>query len=199
MSWVRERRREKYYRLAKEEGYRSRASYKLIQINEKFNIIRDGINILDLGSSPGGWSQVISELNTHGKNFAVDIIPMEKIENVNFIRKDIMSDDFPDFILSKAGGKFNLILSDILMKASGDSNRDHANSYFIAKRVFDIALKLLEKNGHVVVKMLQGDLTQQLIKEYSKYFREIKITKPPASSPRSSEIYILAFGFSGSQ
>jgi 23S rRNA methylase len=198
MSWIKERRKEKYYRLAKKEGYRSRASYKLIQINDKFHIIRDGINILDLGSSPGGWSQVISELNPHGKNLAVDIIPMEKIDNVNFIRKDIMENDFPDFILSKFGEKFNLILSDILMKTSGDSNRDHANSYFIAKRVFDIALKLLQKNGHLVVKMLQGDLTQQLIKEYSKYFREIKITKPPSSSPRSPEIYILAFGFSGS-
>ncbi len=197
MSWIRERRKEEYYRRAKKEGFRSRASYKLLQINEKYNLLRDGLIILDLGSSPGGWSQVISLFNKNGKNFAVDKIPMEKIENVTFLRKDIMSEDFPDFILLKAGSKFNLVLSDILMKTSGDRNIDHANSYFIAKRVFEIALKVLDNNGHVLVKMLQGDLTNRLINEFSRYFREIKITKPPSSSPKSSEIYILAFGFSG--
>lgn len=196
MSWIQKRRSDLYYQKAKKEGFRSRASYKLLQINEKFNIIRNGRKILDLGASPGGWSQVITTINSDGLNVAVDIIPMKPVPGVIFVKADIFSPDIRDKLLAKSEFGYDLILSDILMHTSGEKSIDHANSYFILKRILEIADMVLNENGKVLAKMLQGDLTEKVKEEYSRYFRRVRVTKPPSSLPSSSEIYILAEGFS---
>ncbi len=196
MSWIQKRRSDSYYQKAKKEGFRSRASYKLIQINQKFNIIRNGRKILDLGASPGGWSQVVASLNQDGLNVAVDIIPMSPIPGVIFLKSDIFSPDIGGKLLGKSEFGYDLILSDILMHTSGDRSIDHANSYFILKRILEISMMVLNENGKVLAKMLQGDLTENVKKEYSEHFRRVRITKPPSSLASSSEIYILAEGFS---
>ncbi len=197
MTWAQKRRSEEYYRRAKKEGFRSRASYKLLQVHEKFHLIDEGTKILDMGASPGGWSQVISKLNPDGLNVATDIIPMDPVPGVIFSKGDIFSDEVIDRLLEKSEFGYDLILSDILQHTSGQRSIDHANSYFIAKRILEMAERLLNRNGKMLVKMLQGDLTDTAKKEYMEKFRKVRITKPPSSSPSSSEVYILAEGFLG--
>lgn len=197
MSWIKKRRSEIYYRRAKTEGYRSRAVYKLKQMDEKFSIIENGIRILDLGSSPGGWSQYSSLVNESGLNVALDIMPMRRIDNVKFIKGDIFQDGIFDQVLDVSPDGYDLVLSDILMHTSGDNSRDSANSYFIAKRVLDICEHVLTRNGKTLIKTLQGDLTEDLRVEFKKHFRRVFLTKPPSSLPRSAELYILGEFYSG--
>jgi 23S rRNA (uridine2552-2'-O)-methyltransferase len=197
MSWIKKRRSEAYYKKAKTEGYRSRAVYKLKQMDEKFSIIENGIRILDLGSSPGGWSQYTSLVNESGLNVALDIMPMRRIGNVRFIKGDIFQDGIFNQVLDVSPDGYDLVLSDILMHTSGDKSRDSANSYFIAKRVLDICEHVLTRNGKTLIKTLQGDLTEDLRVEFKKHFRRVFLTKPPSSLPRSAELYILGEFYSG--
>jgi 23S rRNA (uridine2552-2'-O)-methyltransferase len=197
MSWIQRRRSEAYYKKAKTEGFRSRAVYKLKQIDEKFALIENGMRVLDLGSSPGGWSQYCSLVNGDGLNVALDINPMGKINNVHFVRGDIFQDDIWTKVLELSPDGFDLVLSDILMHTSGDKSRDQANSYFIAKRTLEICDRILTKNGKTLVKTLQGDLTEEMMMEFKKHFRRVRLTKPPSSLPRSPEVYILGEYYSG--
>lgn len=197
MSWIKKRRSETYYKRAKTEGFRSRAVYKLKQMDEKFSIVENGIRILDLGASPGGWSQYSSLVNQGGINVALDIIPMRRIENVYFVKGDIFQDDIWTKILEFSSDGYDLVLSDILMHTSGDHSRDQANSYFIAKRILEICEHVLAGNGKALVKTLQGDLTEESRKEFRKHFRRVFLTKPSSSLPRSSELYILGEYYSG--
>jgi 23S rRNA (uridine2552-2'-O)-methyltransferase len=197
MSWIQRRRSEAYYKKAKTEGFRSRAAYKLRQIDQKFGLIENGIRILDLGASPGGWSQYCSLVNEDGLTIALDMVPMSRVENVQFIKGDIFQDDIWSNILEFSPDGFDLVLSDILMHTSGDRSRDQANSYFIAKRVLEICEHTLGRNGKALVKMLQGDLTEEMRGEFKKHFRRVHLTKPPSSLPRSAEVYILGEYYSG--
>jgi len=191
MSWIQRRRSETYYKKAKTEGYRSRAVYKLKQIDEKFSLIKNGMRILDLGASPGGWSQYLSSVNSNGLNVAMDLIPMNRIRNVSFIRGDIFQDDVWELVLDKSPSGYDLVLSDILMHTSGDRSRDQANSYFISLRVLEICKHVMDRNGKVLVKTIQGDLTEDIRKEFKKNFRKVHLTKPPSSLQSSPEVYIL--------
>ncbi len=197
MSWIQRRRSEEYYKKSKLEGYRSRAVYKLKQINRKFSLIHDGMNVLDLGASPGSWSQYVSSKNVTGKNVALDVVPFQGMEGVYFIKADINDENVVERIMKVCPDKYDLVLSDLLMHTSGDRYRDQANSFFIAKRVLEICNQVLKPRGNALVKTLQGDLTEETKKEFRKIFRRVFVTKPPASLPRSPEIYILGVGFSG--
>lgn len=199
MSWIQKRRSETYYKKARTEGFRSRAIYKLKQIDEKFSLIENGMRILDLGASPGGWSQYSSLVNEMGLNVALDLVPMRGIENVYFLKGDIFQKDVWDKVLEFSPDGYDLVLSDILMHTSGDRSRDQANSYFIAKRVLEICDHILNRNGKALVKILQGDLTEDMKKEFKKHFKRVHLTKPPSSLPRSPEVYILGEYYSGSR
>jgi len=199
MSWVQRRRTETYYRRAKREGYRSRAVYKLSQIDEKFSLIRDGMDVLDLGASPGGWSQYISGINTSGTNVAVDISPMNGIKGVTFIAGDIFDEGTLRKVEEVCPSGYDLLLSDILMHTSGNKSVDQANAFFIGKRVLEVCGRVLKRGGTALVKTLQGDLTEELLNDYRKNFSRVRVTKPPSSTPHSPEIYILAENFSGVQ
>ncbi len=197
MSWIQRRRSEPYYKKARTEGFRSRAIYKLKQMDEKFELIQNGMRILDLGSSPGGWSQYCSMVNGDGINVALDLTLMGRIKDVHFLRGDIFHDDIWSKVLELSPEGFDLVLSDILMHTSGDRSRDQANSYFIVKRVLDICDRVLTRNGKALVKTLQGDLTEEMKKEFKKRFGRVHLTKPPSSLPRSPEVYILGEYYSG--
>ncbi len=190
-------RRDNYYWKAKEEKYRSRASYKLLFLDGKFHILRKDSKVLEIGSSPGGWSQVIRDYTD--RIVSVDIDPMKPVDGVTFIKMNVFNDAIIEKLKSwlETNGEdgFDTILSDAMGKTSGDSSRDHGISYEICERVMKISISLLGRNGDVVVKQFQGDMTNMFIHKWLPYFKEYKITKPPSSRERSREIYILFRGF----
>ncbi len=191
-----EERQDYYYWKAKKEGYRSRAAYKLLQMNRKFGILKNGYWTLDLGSSPGGWSQVAVEL---GANVvAVDINPMKSIENVVFIQGDITKDETKEKI-REVREKFDVVLCDASPKITGHWDIDHFRSVEISRAAFEIAKEFLRFGGNFVVKMFQGSETPSLYSEFKRYFRFKKLHSPPASRKRSSEIYFIGKGFMSSK
>ncbi|MGC8645745.1 MAG: RlmE family RNA methyltransferase [Thermoplasmata archaeon] len=199
MSWIQRRRSEGYYRRAKREGYRSRAVYKLAQIDSKFSLIRNGMDILDLGAAPGGWSQYVAEVNPDGTNVAVDIHQMRGIPSVVFIIGDVFEEGTLNRVKEVCPSGYDLVLSDLLMHTSGNKPVDQANAFFIGKKVLEVCGRVLKEGGKALVKTLQGDLTDELLGEFRKNFSRVKVTKPPSSTQHSPEIYILAENFSGGQ
>ncbi len=187
-------RQDYYYWKAKKEGYRSRAAYKLLQINKKFEVIKKGYHVLDLGASPGGWSQVAVELGA--SVVAVDLNPMKPIEGVVFIRGDITKDETKEEI-RKVREKFDVVLCDASPKITGKWDIDHFLSMELAKAAFEIAKEFLKPGGNFVVKMFQGSEFDEVVREFRKHFRFKKLHSPPASRKRSAEIYFIGKGFGG--
>ncbi len=183
-----------YYYLAKKKGYRSRASFKLMQINERYHIIKRGFYVLDLGSSPGGWSQVALELvGKSGKVVGVDIKPMH-IKNVEFIRGNVFDDNIIERIKEKIES-FDAVISDMSPKISGIKSMDHARSMELAERTFYIGSNMLKEGGNMVVKVFQGNMLNNFVKKLRNDFEMVKLHKPRASSLKSSEIYVICKRF----
>jgi len=198
--WQAERKKEFYYRQAKKENYRSRAAYKLKQINEKFEIIRIGDRVVDLGASPGGWSQVASEfVGTAGKVVSVDIKRMRAIEGVEFIVGDIRDKKTVTQLLEKLGGAADVVISDMAPNISGNYSTDHARSIELCEYALDFARHSLREGGTLVVKVFEGDLYHDYLEKVKQNFRSVKGHNPRASRPDSSEIYIIAKRFIGRQ
>ena len=187
-------RQDYYYWKAKKEGYRSRAAYKLKQINAKFEVIKKGYHVLDLGASPGGWSQVAVELGADV--VAVDLNPMKPIEGVVFIRGDITKEETKEEI-RKVREKFDVVLCDASPKITGNWDLDHFLSMELAKAAFNIAKEFLKPGGNFVVKLFQGAELEEVVREFRKHFRFKKLHSPPASRKRSAEIYFIGKGFGG--
>lgn len=185
-------RRDYYYWQAKKMGYRSRASFKLIQMNKTFKLIKEGDWVLDLGASPGGWSQIAVELGA--RVVALDINPMEPIEGVEFIRGDITKDETLDEIKS-IRRYYDVVLSDASPKISGKWTIDHLLSIDLARSAFRIAREVLKEGGNFVVKVFQGEETQNLFNEFKPFFRFKKFHSPKASRKQSAEIYFVGKGF----
>lgn len=196
--WVSERKRDYYYRRAKKEQYRSRAAYKLFQINERFNVIHPGHKVVDLGASPGGWSQVASELTgKSGRVIAVDIRRMRPFEGVEFILGDIRDKEVVDTLLERLNGTADVILSDMSPNISGHYSMDHARSIELCESALEFARQALGDRGSMIVKVFEGDLYQGFFKKTKRNFGNVKAHAPDASRPASSEIYIIAKGFRG--
>ncbi len=185
-------RRDYYYWQAKKLGYRSRASFKLLQMNRTFKLIKEGDWVLDLGASPGGWSQVAVELGA--RVVAVDINPMEPIEGVYFIRGDITKDETLEEIKS-VRRHFDVVLSDASPKISGKWTIDHLLSVDLARSAFRIAKEVLRNGGNFVVKVFQGEEIQRLFNEFKPFFRFRKFHSPKASRKHSAEVYFVGKGF----
>ncbi len=183
-----------YYYLAKKKGYMSRASFKLIQINERFHIIRDGFYVLDLGSSPGGWSQIAIELvGKTGKVVGVDIKFM-RIKNVEFIRGNVFDENIIERIKEKAES-FDAVISDMAPAISGIKSMDQNKSIELAERAFCIGKEVLKEGGNMIIKVFQGDMLSKFVNKLKKNFEMVKLHKPKASLPRSSEIYVICKRF----
>ena len=180
-----------YYWKAKKQGYRSRAAYKLLQIDKKFKIIKKGSIVLDLGASPGGWSQVAAKKAK--EVVAVDINPMKGIEGVTFILGDITKRETIEKL--KEMGGFDVVICDASPKISGNWDIDHFNSMELAKSAFNVAKDVLKPGGNLVIKMFQGSEVQRVFNSFKHYFKFKKFHSPKASRKRSSEIYFIGKKF----
>lgn len=197
--WLRERRKDHYYRMAKEHGYRSRAAYKLIQIDRSFRIFRKGDVVVELGAAPGGWSQVaIRAIGPEGMLVGVDLQKIEPIEGAIFIRGDFTRRETVEKIQEILGGRdVSVVISDMSPNISGAYATDHARSIHLAEIALEFAVENLKKGGVFVVKIFEGDMLGDYIKEVKKYFGMVRLHSPKASRASSSEIYLIAKGFNG--
>ena len=198
-NWLQQHVNDPYVKQAQKDGYRSRASYKLIQLNEKDKLIRPGMLIVDLGSAPGGWSQVAAKLvGAKGKVIATDILPMDPLENVDFILGDFTEQAVVDQILARLENrKPDLIICDIAPNISGIDVADQASSMYLVELALDMARQVLKPKGDFVAKVFQGAGSEAYLKELRRSFEKLLIRKPAASRPRSREVYVVAKGFKG--
>ena len=195
--WLSERRQEKYYRLAKKLDYRSRASFKLMQIDDRFSIFKEGDSVVDLGASPGGWLQVAKERVGDGKVIGIDLRPIRPIDGVISIRGDITVKETIDELLDKFGGKADVVLSDMAPNIGGHYSTDHARSVHLCACALDVADNILKKEGKMAVKVFMGDMFPALKEEFEKRFRSVRVHAPDATRSASSEVYVIAKGYRG--
>jgi len=198
--WLRRHVNDPYVKKAQLEGYRSRSAYKLIELNEKDRLIKPNMFLLDLGSAPGGWSQVASKLiGRNGRVLATDILPMEPIKNVDFVQGDFTDEAVVAALMQKLGGeKFDLIISDIAPNITGIDSADQASSMYFLELALDTVRKTLKRDANFVAKMFQGSGSDAYLKELRTSFEKVLTRKPGASRAESREVFIVAKGFKGS-
>lgn len=190
--WRAARRKDKYYRKAKREHYRSRAVYKLKQIDYKYDLIRPGDTVVDLGASPGGWSQVASELvGPEGKVVAADLDRMSPIEGVEFVRGDIREKAVVDRVLELLPEGVDVVISDMSPDISGNYPYDHARSVELCEHAFRFAEEVLKDGGNFICKMFSGDMSKGFVGRVRRAFHETHIERPRASRAASSEVYVI--------
>ncbi len=196
-NWLQRHVNDPYVKQAQKDGYRSRASYKLLQLNEKDRLMQPGMLVVDLGSAPGGWSQVAGNLvGARGKVVASDILPMEPVKNVDFIQGDFREAEVLTRILgSLSNRKPDLIISDLAPNISGIPMADQAASMYLVELALDLARQVLKSRGTFVAKVFQGAGSEDYLRELRRSFEKLSIRKPAASRPKSSEIYVVAKGF----
>ncbi|MDX1924065.1 MAG: RlmE family RNA methyltransferase [Rickettsiaceae bacterium] len=195
-NWLRRQLNDEYVLKAQAEGYRSRAAYKLIEINQKFRLIKRDSKIIDLGASPGGWSQVASKIvEKNGKIVAIDLIEMGPIQNVEFIQGDFCAQANLEILMQKMQSKASLILSDMAPNTTGHKATDHLRIIDLCERVVDFADLALAEGGNIVVKIFQGGAQGELTKKLKTNFDKIKYFKPESSRKDSSELYLIALGY----
>ena len=197
--WLQEHVNDPYVKQAQKDGYRSRSSYKLIELNQKDRLIRPGMLVMDLGSAPGGWSQVAAALvGDKGRVLATDILPMDPLANVDFIQGDFREEAVLNQILERLHGqKPDLVMSDMLPNISGISSADQAGAIYLLELALDMVRRVLKPGGSFVAKLFQGVGSDAYLKELRTAFEKVSIRKPTASRSRSREVYVVAKGFKG--
>jgi 23S rRNA (uridine2552-2'-O)-methyltransferase len=197
--WLQRHVNDPYVKQAQKDGYRSRSAYKLIELNERDRLLKPGMRVMDLGSAPGGWSQVAARsVGSKGRVLATDILPMDRITNVDFIQGDFTEDVVVEKIFEWLdGAKFDLIISDIAPNISGIDSADQAACMYFLELALDTVRKALKPGANFVAKMFQGEGSDAYLKELRKSFVKVSIRKPAASRPKSREVYIVARGFRG--
>ncbi len=190
-------RKDKYYKKAKKQNYRSRASFKLIEIQNKFNIINKNSYVIEFGSSPGGWTQVIKQF-TDMPIISVDLNAMQPIDNVLFIQGDILNYNIGKPIRETMAKNdiesIDVFLSDAMVRTSGIAERDSYESYTICEQIMVLSEEFLKRGGNVLLKQFQGEMTNEFLNKWKDKFQFYKITKPHASRKESREIYIILKG-----
>ena len=197
--WLRRHVNDPFVKQAQLDGYRSRSAYKLIELNEKDRLIKPGMRVMDLGSAPGGWSQVAGKLvGKKGRVLATDILPMDPVVNTDFIQGDFTDEKIVGQLLEWLGGeKFDLIISDIAPNITGIDSADQAGSMYFLELALDTVNKTLKPGANFAAKMFQGSGSDQYVKDLRKSFEKVVIRKPAASRAQSREVYIVAKGFKG--
>ncbi len=197
--WLDEHVNDPYVKKAQIDGYRSRASYKLIEINEKDKLIRPGGVVMDLGSAPGGWSQVVAPwVGDSGRVIASDILPMDGIVGVTFIQGDFTEEAVYNQILSELNGeKVDVVVSDMAPNLSGVNTTDQYSSIYLVELALDMARNVLKPGGSFCAKVFQGVGYEEYAKDVRSSFDKVLVRKPAASRPRSREVYIVGKGFKG--
>jgi len=190
-NWINRQRRDIYVRQSKIEGYRSRAVYKLQEIDQKFKIFKNGISVIDLGAAPGSWSQFISKNIKNGKFVSIDIIDFEKINNIHQIKGDFTKDDYKNKILDYFGSKVDVIISDMAVNTTGNKNIDSIYTGELCIDAMKFSKKTLKDNGRFISKIFMGSTFNEIIYEAKKTFKESKVFKPKASRKDSKESFII--------
>lgn len=200
--WQVEKKNDPYYKRAKSEDYRSRASYKLKQLNKRYKIIKLGNTVVDLGAAPGGWSQVaLEKVGEEGKVVGVDLNRIKPFPDENFygIRGDFTKEIVQEKVMELIGGKTKVLMSDASPELCGIKHIDHLRSIDLIEAVLIIADNILEEKGNMVVKIFQGPEYKRILDEFKKRFRKVQSTKPPSSRNKSKEMYIVGLGFKRNQ
>ena len=195
--WLQRQLNDPYVKQAKADGYRSRAAYKLIEMDEKFSLLRGSKRIVDLGIAPGGWSQVARKVVPKAHVVGIDLLEVEPIEGVTIFQMDFMDDDAPRVLEEALGGKADLVLSDMAANTVGHKQTDHLRTMGLVEAGAWFAIENLEDGGTFVAKVLAGGTDTDLLDLLKKHFKSVKHAKPPASRKGSSEWYVIAKGFKG--
>ena len=199
LKWLQRHVNDPYVKQAQKDGYRSRASYKLLEVQEKYKLIRPGMSVVDLGAAPGGWSQVTSRLiGGQGRLIASDILEMDSIPDVTFIQGDFTQDEVLAQILEAVGNsQVDLVISDMAPNMSGTPEVDMPKAMFLCELALDLAERILKPGGNFVIKIFQGEGFDVYLKDARKKFDKIQMIKPDSSRGSSREQYMLAWGYRG--
>ncbi len=192
--WLERQLNDPYVRRAQDQGMRSRAAYKLIEMDEKLHLIKKGAVVVDLGAAPGGWSQVAAQRGA-GKVIALDLLAMDELPGVTFLQMDFMDEDAPEALVAALGTGADLVLSDMAPNTTGHRQTDHLRIMALAEAAYDFAIEVLKPGGTFVAKVFQGGTQADLLKRMKADFKTVKHIKPPASRKDSSEQYVVATGF----
>ena len=195
-NWIIKQHKDPFVIKSKIQGFRSRSAFKLIEMNKKFKFLNKTKYLLDLGSSPGGWAQVVAKKITNGKILSVDINPMDKIENVTFLKGSLLEEDIYKKIYSYFGKKIDVVISDMAANTSGNKNLDSYRTGELCLRAMYLAKKLLEQNGVFLSKVFMGSIFSEINEKANKYFKKVVKFKPLSSRQESKEIYIYCKGIS---
>ncbi|ANY19709.1 Ribosomal RNA large subunit methyltransferase E [Tsuneonella dongtanensis] len=195
--WLSRQLNDPYVRQAKAEGYRSRAAYKLIELDEKFGILKGAKRVVDLGVAPGGWAQVVRKKRPQAAVVGIDLLPTEPLEGATFLEMDFMADAAPAALVEALGGQADLVLSDMAANTVGHKATDHLRTMGLVEAAAWFAVENLEPGGAFVAKVFAGGTDADILALLKKHFRSVKHAKPPASRKDSSEWYVIAQGFKG--
>ncbi|MDE2029691.1 MAG: RlmE family RNA methyltransferase [Alphaproteobacteria bacterium] len=195
--WLQRHLNDPYVAAAQKDGYRSRAAYKLLQLDEKFGLLRPGLRVLDLGAAPGGWTQVVSKAigKKDSKLVALDILPMDPVEGVDFLQLDFTAPSAPEKLKAMLGGPADLVLSDMAPNTTGHPGTDHIRIMALTELAAHFAVEILAPDGAFVCKFFQGGAEKTTLDLLKKHFAKTRHAKPSASRAESSETYLVAQGF----
>jgi 23S rRNA (uridine2552-2'-O)-methyltransferase len=195
--WLERQLNDPYVRRAKADNYRSRAAYKLLELDERFGLLKGVKSVVDLGIAPGGWSQVVRRRTPGAKIAGIDLLPTDPIEGVTVLQMDFMDDAAPARLQEALGGPPDLVLSDMAANTVGHAQTDHLRTMGLVEAALEFAVQNLRPGGAFVAKVLAGGADSQLVAELKRHFAAVKHAKPPASRKGSSEWYVVAQGFKG--
>jgi 23S rRNA (uridine2552-2'-O)-methyltransferase len=195
--WLERQLNDPYVKRAKAEGYRSRAAYKLTELDERFGFLKGAKRVVDLGIAPGGWAQVVRQRLPHAVLVGIDLLPTDPIDGATILLMDFMDDAAPGLLRDALGGPADLVLSDMAANTVGHPQTDHLRTMGLVEAALEFACEVLEPGGAFVAKVLAGGADNALVVELKKRFTTMKHAKPPASRKGSSEWYVVAQGFKG--
>jgi 23S rRNA (uridine2552-2'-O)-methyltransferase len=196
--WLERQLNDPYVAEAQKRGLRSRAAFKLIELDDKYRLLRKGMRVLDLGAAPGGWSQIAAErVGPQGRVLAVDILEMDALPGVEVMQQDFMAEDAPEKIRAALNGPADLVLSDMAAPTIGHTRTDHLRIMALAEAAYQFASEVLAPGGAFLCKLFQGGATKDLLDLLKRDFEQVRHVKPPASRADSAEIYVVATGFRG--
>ena len=195
--WLERQLNDPYVKRAKAEGYRSRAAYKLLELDEKFGLLKGVKGVVDLGIAPGGWSQVVRKKAPAARVAGIDFLPTDPIEGVAILQMDFMDEDAPGKLREALAGDADLVLSDMAANTVGHPQTDHLRTMALVEAGLEFAREVLRPGGAYVAKVLAGGADNNLVAELKRHFTTVKHAKPPASRKDSSEWYVIAQGFKG--
>jgi 23S rRNA (uridine2552-2'-O)-methyltransferase len=198
-AWLERQLSDPYVARAKRDGLRSRAAYKIIEIDDKYRVFKSGARVVDLGAAPGGWSEIATKrVGAKGRIIALDILDMNPIPGVEFLHLDFLDNTAPDRLKELLGGPADVVLSDMAANTTGHRQTDHLRIMALAEAAAQFAREVLAPGGVFLCKVLQGGTEANLLAELKRDFESVKHVKPPASRTDSAELYLLARGFRGS-